>query len=262
MNPRVTVTADTGSPLEKDAEWYSQFDVTLGTQLTYPEIEYINTHTSRSTISDSSHHLFYAASISGFYGYCFVDLGDNYNFTIQQERAITGLPNPGPESRTRAIVSVTPATSKEGNIITDTILKSEKYVPISRLVVEPESSTPISLGTLFEAKRRALKVSPLLLVVLAVFQLESKNKELTAGNIKTAALDYAQILKLPTEIVTDQAVETFLATKGAEISPVAAVLGGVVAQQILNAISRKQQPLQNLLVFDGVASTGPVYTVA
>lgn len=246
--------------------------MTIGTQLTYPELEYLNTHTSRAAAptaedTSSSSRLFYATSISGLYGFCFADLGESYTFTVQQERSTTGLPKTGTETRTRTAVSVTPATSKEGKVITDTILKSESYVPASRLVVTPDFPTPISLGPLFQTARRLLKVSPLLPVFLGLFQIQSKNANdqeaphVTSAQLKEAALGYARLLQIPAGVVTDAIVDSFLATLNAELSPVAAILGGVVAQQVLNAISKKQQPLQNFLVFDGVASTGPVYTL-
>lgn len=39
--------------------------------------------------------------------------------------------------------------------------------------------------------------------------------------------------------------------RGAEVSPVCAVMGGIVGQELLKAISRKDEPIQNFFFFQG-----------
>lgn len=43
-----------------------------------------------------------------------------------------------------------------------------------------------------------------------------------------------------------------------ELAPVAAILGGVLAQDVINVLGKREQPLQNFLVFDGEVNAGPV----
>lgn len=43
-----------------------------------------------------------------------------------------------------------------------------------------------------------------------------------------------------------------------ELAPVAAVLGGILAQDVINVLGKREQPLQNFLVFDGDTSNGPI----
>ncbi|KAL2164202.1 hypothetical protein VTH06DRAFT_3418 [Thermothelomyces fergusii] len=46
-----------------------------------------------------------------------------------------------------------------------------------------------------------------------------------------------------------------------EVSPVAAVLGGQLAQDVINVLGRSQQPVQNLVIFDGDALEAAVYAL-
>lgn len=48
---------------------------------------------------------------------------------------------------------------------------------------------------------------------------------------------------------------------GSEISPVCAFLGGQLAQDVINVVGGKEQPIQNILLFDGERSAGPVYAL-
>ncbi|KAJ5363321.1 hypothetical protein N7541_004165 [Penicillium brevicompactum] len=49
------------------------------------------------------------------------------------------------------------------------------------------------------------------------------------------------------------------ANLGSELSPVAAFLGGSLAQDVINVLSAREQPLQNILLFDGEKMVGPIY---
>jgi hypothetical protein len=45
-------------------------------------------------------------------------------------------------------------------------------------------------------------------------------------------------------------------TAAHEFSPVCAVVGGALAQDILNALSARESPVSNLFVFDGMTGSG------
>lgn len=162
----------------------------------------------------------------------------------------------GPENPTRSVESVT--SRKEGTGFIDTIIKAEKYKPITELL-KATSSTFNSTRVL--TARRALKVSPLLPTLLAVWSLqkESPTERLDNSIVQKAAEEFARQLGLPIGIIDTPVVSSFAANLGIEVSPVAAVLGGIIGQEVLNYISKKQQPLQNLLIFNGETTTGPIY---
>ena len=55
---------------------------------------------------------------------------------------------------------------------------------------------------------------------------------------------------------------SFLGNASAELSPVAAVLGGTLAQDAINVLAKMEQPVQNMLVFDGDISAAPILVLA
>ena len=48
---------------------------------------------------------------------------------------------------------------------------------------------------------------------------------------------------------------------GSELAPVTAVLGGQLAQDVINVLGQRQQPIQNLIVFDGDSNEAPMYAL-
>ena len=69
-------------------------------------------------------------------------------------------------------------------------------------------------------------------------------------------------LGLPEGLVKAEFVRAFVENATAELSPVASVLGGLLAQDAINTLSQLEQPIQNLLVFDGDVSAAPVIVLA
>jgi len=56
-------------------------------------------------------------------------------------------------------------------------------------------------------------------------------------------------------------ISSFVEGCTSELAPVAAILGGVLAQDVINVLGKREQPLQNFLVFDGEANAGPVLSL-
>lgn len=73
------------------------------------------------------------------------------------------------------------------------------------------------------------------------------------------ARDGHQELKLDISTLDSEFLRTFLQNLGSELSPVAAVVGGKLAQDVINVLSVREQPIQNLLLFDGEKSIAPIY---
>jgi ubiquitin-like 1-activating enzyme E1 A len=68
-------------------------------------------------------------------------------------------------------------------------------------------------------------------------------------------------LLLPPETLRSDFLRSFLQNLGSEISPVAAFLGGSLAQDVINVLGQREQPLQNMLLFDGEELKGPIYSM-
>ena len=48
---------------------------------------------------------------------------------------------------------------------------------------------------------------------------------------------------------------------GFELSPVAAILGGIIGQELVKAISKKDEPVFNFFVFNGEECQGAITTM-
>jgi ubiquitin-like 1-activating enzyme E1 A len=68
-------------------------------------------------------------------------------------------------------------------------------------------------------------------------------------------------LDLPLENTDPAFAISFLDNVDAELSPVAAILGGMIAQGVINYLGKREQPLQNFLVFDGDKMSAPIYSL-
>ena len=68
-------------------------------------------------------------------------------------------------------------------------------------------------------------------------------------------------LQLPDETLTAAFLRSFLQNLGSELSPVAAFLGGSLAQDVINVLGQREQPLQNFLLFDGDDCQARIYSM-
>jgi hypothetical protein len=47
----------------------------------------------------------------------------------------------------------------------------------------------------------------------------------------------------------------------AELAPVTAWLGGQLAQDVINVLGKREQPIQNMVLFDGEDFSAPIYAL-
>ncbi|KAK9448756.1 uncharacterized protein V1518DRAFT_418112 [Limtongia smithiae] len=248
LNPRVNVTADPDDISTKHADFFGNFDVVVAVDVQLKNLLDIN---AKCRIHSTP---FYAAGDIGLYGFIFVDL-IIHTYTIQRDRSNIAT-KIGPETETRTVVDVT--WKREGPKITETVTKTESYKSLK------ESMASKALSKL--RPRQQLKVSPVLAATFAMWNYLSQNQDKPRTIEEFAAfqefvLQATRDLELPASMITREFCVSFAASIGTELSPVAAVLGGVLAQDILNFLARKEQPIQNWVVFDGAATTAPIYAL-
>ncbi|KAJ5661555.1 DNA damage tolerance protein rad31 [Penicillium maclennaniae] len=231
MNPRVKLHIDTSDIRTKQPNFFAQFDVTIATELDY---ETNNTINAACRLANKP---FYAAGLHGFYGYVFADL-ITHDFVI--ERSKSNVPSATQETQTRSIVKVT--TKKEGDKTIELVTKRETYSPLLLANTSPyQKNIPVSPAP--QASRKP---------TFNHADLESFTK---------LAREVHQELKLDMASLDSAFLRNFLQNLGCELSPVAAFLGGSLAQDVINVLSAREQPLQNLLLFDGDKSIGPIYSL-
>ena len=165
-----------------------------------------------------------------------------------------------PETKTRRIIAST--TKKENGKLIELVTKEEIYSPIVLANSSPLPQFELS------SRRRKLAVTPLLSCLRALWEyqplVQTSYPTHSHADIKLftqLATEKHKELQLPTETLRAEFLRTFLQNLGSEISPVCAFLGGQLAQDVINVVGGKEQPIQNMLLFDGEESKGPVYAL-
>jgi ubiquitin-like 1-activating enzyme E1 A len=199
---------------------------------------------------------FYAAGTHGMYGFIFSDL-IQHTYVIERDQGNVTT-EPKQETRTRTIVDV--KTRKEGPKSIESVTKLELYSTwflSSDVANLPEEYT--------KSKRRLRAVNPTLSCLRALWEFCQLNGGRLPSNREDLKL-FTQIatqkhkaLSLPSETLSSEFLRSFLQNLGSEIAPVTAILGGQLAQDVINVLGRKQQPIQNMVIFDGNAMEAAMY---
>lgn len=253
LNPRVQVHVDAEGVKTKGPSYFAGFDIVIATDLDPDSFNLINTATR---INGKA---FYAAGTHGLYGFIFSDLIE-HDYVIERDAGNVAT-QPRQETRTRSIINVT--TKSEGGKTVESVTKRELYSTwflASDLATLPDEYT--------SSKRRLRSVTPALSCLRALWEfLQVSNGNglpATREDLKLftqLATQKHKALRLPSETLRPEFLRAFLQNLGAEVAPVAAILGGQLAQDVINVLGQKQQPIQNTVIFDGNTMEALVYAL-
>ncbi|WEW56630.1 E1 ubiquitin-activating protein aos1 [Emydomyces testavorans] len=251
MNPRVQLHVDTSDVKMKPAEYFAAFDIIIATDLDFDTFSTINA-ACRVTNRPS-----YMAGLHGFYGFIFADL-ISHDFVIQREKS--NIASRTHETKTRTILHVT--TKIENEKVIELVTKREIYTP---LVLANTSSLPEEFT---KSIRKRRQVTPLLTCLRALWEFQRQNGGAYPSFSRADLEQFTALanarhaeLKLDPSTLTAEFLRSFLQNVGSEINPVAAFLGGNLAQDAINVLSAREQPLQNFLLFDGERNLSPIYSL-
>lgn len=253
LNPRVKVSADTDN-IERKADlgaYVAPFDLIIGTDLNY------NTASLVSAACRMSNRPSYISGTHGMYGYIFADL-IQHDYTIEREK-FNAPSKVGRETLTRSIVSS--STKREKGEMKEVVLKREVYTP---LILANSSPLPAEI---LDNRRKLRQVTPLLSCLRALWEFEKNTGHApgqTPTDLKlytTAATEKQRELQVPIETLKAEFLRSFLQNLGTEIAPVTAALGGILAQDAINVLGKREQPIQNFVLFDGEEYQAPMYAL-
>lgn len=236
----------------KHSSYFQKFTVVIATNIHPDSLNIINTTTRLHNIP------FYAAELHGMYGSIFADL-ISHEYAISREAS--NMPTKvGPETRTRSVISA--VTKKEGGRNVEMVTKRELY---STWFLASDIA-PLD-PSITKSPRRRKAVSPLLSCFRALWQFEtlqggrypSPTSHDDIATFTTYATNCQRLLNLPE--LKAQTLRSFLQNIGSEIAPVAAIVGGWLAQDVINVLGQRQQPLQNFVFFDGMETEAKVYAL-
>lgn len=252
LNPRVSVRIDTMDIRFKPPSFFEAFDIVIATDLDSTTLNIVNTATRLHNKA------FYAAGSHGMYGFLFADLIE-HDFVIERSKSNMAT-YIGPEAKTRSVVAVSP---KQGDKDKEQVTKRELYS--TWLLASGASKLPVEI---LRSARRKKVVTPILSCLRALWEFEAAYGVLPdAGNHAQLAQftvmcgEQHKNLGLPADTLKSEVLRSFLQNVGTEVSPVAAVLGGQLAQDVINVLGQTQQPIQNFVVFDGGKMEAVVYSL-
>lgn len=133
------------------------------------------------------------------------------------------------------------------------VRKREEYQPFILINTAP---LPTAMRG---SPRRLRKAPPLLPCLRALWEYESATGGLVPSvespqNVAAftqLAQEKAKDLQMPPGLLTEDFARGFLRNSFAELAPTCAFLGGALAQDVINVIGKREQPLQNTMLFDG-----------
>lgn len=231
LNPMVEVTADSSNIADKTSEFFNQFDIVCITRCQQQELIRINDICRQNKI------LFFAGDVFGMFGYTFADLQDHqYVEEVKEKKQIE-------HNGKKQIVEETKL-----------VKQTETFIPLSQaLDVDWTSKKYVS---------QLRRVSPayfIMQIIMEFITLHGRNPdsshqeedEVELLTIKNALLEK---LNVPAEKVSNQ----FAGIVFGQLSPVCAIVGGVLAQDIIKAVSQKDLPHNNFFFFSTLDGAGVV----
>ncbi|RKO82838.1 hypothetical protein BDK51DRAFT_23854, partial [Blyttiomyces helicus] len=231
LNPRVDVKALAKDIRVEEDEFFRTFDIVCVSGCDRDAIIRINTICQKHGIK------FWAAGVAGFLGYLFCDLGDEYKFVR--------------EFKTK-----------------DATTTTECSLSFSRFADALEAKW--GAATLDRRRTKALRmeVHPVFFSFRLLWEFWSKQGRLPLPNnaedvdllvsFKEASLTSAE---MDPSYLPDDSVRHLAQTATAELSPVCAVLGGFLAQEVLKVLSGKGEPFRNFFCYDGNSAVGKVFQI-
>ncbi|KFA75146.1 hypothetical protein S40288_02814 [Stachybotrys chartarum IBT 40288] len=250
LNPRVSIHVDPSGVKSKGPSYFAGFDIVIATDLDPDSYNLINTATRLNSKP------FYAAGVHGMYGFIFSDLIE-HDYVIERDLGNVAT-KPHQETRTRSIVDV--KTQRDGPKTIESVTKRELYS--TWFLASDAAGLP---DEYLKSRRRLKAVTPALSCLRALWEFVQLQGGRTPSNrddlkmFTQIATQKHKALGLPSETLKPEFLRSFLQNLSSEIAPVTAILGGQLAQDVINVLGRSQQPIQNMIIFDGVSMESLMY---
>ncbi|KAH8312823.1 hypothetical protein KR044_013094 [Drosophila immigrans] len=230
LNPMVDISADTEPLKEKTADFFRQFDVVVINGQSNAELLRIDAICRELGVR------FYATDVWGMFGFYFASLQKHaYVEEIFTYKRIA-KPNEKPKTETVA-------------------------TPVQREVEYPAYSAWIDFDLAAPAYQRKLKKDGPGIILLRVLQTFRSQHE-RDPSYKTRDADIALLQAIRDELAPNSALsDDTLGLLFAQISPAAAVVGGVVAQEVIKVVTKMEAPHRNLFLFNPETCMGYVEAV-
>lgn len=244
LNPRVNLSICTDQLDSKDEQYFKKFDLVIATELPQESFLKINEYTRKLSLP------LYVSGMHGMFSYIFTDLIEHKSAkeheTGNQPRvagtAINGV---------KTIVDVKLNLEETKELVTVV----DKYSPLAAIFNSGKLKSQLN-------RRQLKKLSSCLPLIFALFHIERPVDLEVCIDIellKKHATIACETLDLSPDIITDEYLALFSRNAYAEFAPTAAIIGGILAQDVIQYLGGKDSPINNCVVFDAHRSEIPIY---
>jgi ubiquitin-like 1-activating enzyme E1 A len=231
LNPNVTVVADSEPIEEKKDAFFTQFSAVCVTCSSLPALLHIDTVCRDHAVR------FFCGDVWGFYGYFFMDLGE-HEYAMEVPREV------------RVHVEATETLQVE----------PEERTSIIRKCSFPSLQEALSINWSSRPARYFRRTPPTWFIIQALQEFRDTHSGRDPGEegdregLTRARAAAAARLRVDSNLIPENCYKFCRS----ELSPVCAIVGGVLGQEVIKALSGKDEPYQNCFLYDGVNSTGIV----
>ncbi|XP_038161234.1 SUMO-activating enzyme subunit 1 [Cyprinodon tularosa] len=240
LNPMVEVHADPDRVEDKPDDFFLQFDAVCLTGCSRDLMVRIDQLCSQHNIK------VFCGDVYGYYGYMFCNLGREHNYVEEKPKVVkpSSDSSDGPEAK-KAKIDPTETTM---------VKKTASFCTLKE-ALEVEWSS--------EKAKASLKRTPVdyfLLHVLLKFRTD-KGRD---PDPESCANDSQLLRQIRDDVLeaiglsSDHLSDDFISYCFSEMSPVCAVVGGVLGQEVVKALSQRDAPHRNFFFFDGRKGNGVV----
>jgi len=240
LNPMVEVRADTDNVESKPDDFFLKFDAVCLTRCSWNLMMRVDQLCSQKNIK------IFCGDVFGYHGYMFSNLGKEHHYVEEK-----------PKIKKPAEDSSDGPEAKKAKIDPNETTMVKKTASFCSL----KEAFDIDWTT--DKAKKSIKRTPkeyFLLQVLLKFRSD-KGRDPQPANFSEDAERLLQLSKdvlQPKGLQTDVLPHDFTSFCFSEMAPVSAVVGGVLGQEIVKAISQRDAPHRNFFFFDGVNGGGVV----
>lgn len=240
LNPMVEVHADPAHIQDKPDDFFLQFDAVVLTHCSRDLMLHLDQLCSQHNIK------VFCGDVYGYYGYMFTNLGPQYEFVEEKPKVVkpSGESNDGPQTK-------------------KTKLDPTETTMVKKMASFCSLKQALELDWTSDKAKAALKKIPadyFLLQVLLKFRTD-RGRDPEPGSfdedsqaLKQIRDDVMERLSVSPSLLNDH----FSSFCFSELSPVCAVVGGVLGQEVVKALSQRDAPHRNFFFFDARKGNGVV----
>ncbi|ORX92994.1 SUMO-activating enzyme subunit 1 [Basidiobolus meristosporus CBS 931.73] len=229
LNPRVKINVLAENIQTQADDFFTGFEIVVLTECDLATMKRIN------RLCHQAGTKFYSADTYGFFGYIFCDLVEHDY--IEDRKETTVSKNEEPEIKR--------------------VKKSEEFVSL-----EAALSKSWSNMTLRQIKKR---ISPVFFGIQLLWQFQEAHQRLPTPEdteeILSLRNSFLPTISVDTSVLSDEFLTTLVLNARADLTPVCAIVGGILAQEILKVLSAKELPVNNFFLYNGLDGTGLVHQV-